>query len=308
MRVQLGINTCFGVKRWPRPADWARVVREDLGLRLVELSLDLIDDVETADGRRRMVEDNRAALDQFGLSALGTFTGLIAYSRNLLLHPDFRARAQALGWFEAVIDLSAELGVLGTGGHIGALSAPDWTDPAAVAERWRGLKLDLATLSARARRAGLEYFLIENLVPVREPATMAQVADLLRPADADHVEVGLCVDLGHMCVPGATGRDLDPYAWLARFGAELLEVQLQQSDASGDHHWPFTPERNRQGRIDAGRVLDTLAEAGADDVTLILEVIPGWEQPDREVVAELVASVDYWRSAIVDRGLAGGAG
>ena len=308
MRVQLGINTCFGVKRWPRPADWARVVHEDLGLSLVELSLDLIEDIETTDGRRRLVEENRAALDQFGLTARGTFTGLIAYSRNLLLHPDPRARAQALGWFEAVIDLSAELGVLGTGGHVGALSAPDWTDPAAVAERWSGLKLDLATLSARARRAGLEHFLIENLVPVREPATMAQVADLLRPADADHVEIGLCVDLGHMCVAGATGPDLDPYAWLGRFGSELLEVQLQQSDAAGDHHWPFTPERNRQGRIDAGRVLDTLVEAGAEDVTLILEVIPGWEESDREVLAGLVASVDYWRSAIADRGLAGAAG
>ena len=303
MRVRLGINTCFGVKRWPRPADWATVVRDDLGLDLVELSLDLLEGFETPEGRRRVAGENRAALAEAGLTARGTFTGLIAYSRNLLLHPSPRARHEALRWFEAVVDLSAELGVTGTGGHVGAMSAPDWRDPLIVAERWDGLKADLATLSARARRAGLGYFLVENLVPVREPATMAQVADLLVPGDVDHVPIGLCLDLGHMCVPGSVGPEADPYAWLSRFGAELLEVQLQQSDASGDHHWPFTPERNRQGRIEAGRVLDTLASSGAREVTLILEIIPGWEQPDEEVRADLVASVEYWRTAIADRGL-----
>jgi sugar phosphate isomerase/epimerase len=303
MRVRLGINTCFAVKRWPRSADWAKVVREDLGLDLVELSLDLLEGFETADGRRRVANENRAALEAYGLTARGTFTGLVAYSHNLLLHPDPFARRQALHWYEAVVDLSAELGVAGTGGHVGALSAPDWRDPAAAAERWEGLKADLATLSARARRAGLEYFLIENLVPVREPATMAQVADLLAPGDADHVPVGLCVDLGHMCVAGTTGPERDPYAWLGRFGAELLEVQLQQSDAEGDHHWPFTPARNREGRIEAGRVLDTLAATGASDVTLILEMIPGWEEPDDQLRADLRASVDYWRTAIGQRGL-----
>jgi hypothetical protein len=190
MRVRLGINTCFAVKRWPRPVDWATLVRDDLGLDLVELSLDLLEGIETAEGRRRVAHENRAALEAAGLTAVGTFTGLVAYSRNLLLHPDPIARREALRWYETVVDLSAALGVSGVGGHVGALSAPDWRDPSVVAERWAGLKADLATLSARARRVGLEYFLIENLVPVREPATMAQVASLLTPGDRDHVPVG----------------------------------------------------------------------------------------------------------------------
>jgi sugar phosphate isomerase/epimerase len=301
MQVQLGINTCFAVKRWPRPADWAAVVRNDLGLDLVELSLDLLEGIETEDGRRRAIDETRAALAATGLTAQGTFTGLVAYSRNLLLHPDPAARLDALRWYEMVIDVSADLGVAGTGGHVGAMSAPDWRDPRVASERWAGLQADLATLSARARTAGLQYFLVENLVPVREPATMDRVAELLTRGDSGHVPVGLCLDLGHECVPGTAGRERDPYAWLARFGAELIEVQLQQSDAEGDHHWPFTRERNGQGRIDAGRVLDTLAEAGAREVILMLEVIPSWEQPDDEVVADLVASVEYWRSAIAAR-------
>ena len=134
---------------------------------------------------------------------------------------------------------------------------------------------------------------------------MAQVADLLEPGDADHVPIGFCLDVGHECVPGAEGgerRSRTP--GLSASEPSSIEVQLQQSDAQDDHHWPFTAERNRQGRIDAGRVLDTLAQAGASDVTLILEVIPGWQQPDDQVRADLVASVDYGRQAIADRGLA----
>jgi sugar phosphate isomerase/epimerase len=303
MKARLGINTCFAVKRWPRPVDWASIVRDDLGLDLVELSLDLLDGIETSDGRRRAVESTRAALAGAGLTAQGTFTGLVGYSRNLLLHPDPAGRQAALSWYETVIDISAELGVAGTGGHVGAYSARDWRDPDARARRWAGLKADLAALSGYARRAGLDYFLVENLVPVREPATMAQIADLLQPGDADRVPIGFCLDLGHECVPGAAGSELDPYAWLARFGAELIEVQLQQSDGDDDHHWSFTPERNRQGRIEAGRVLDTLVESGARDVILMLEIIPSWQQPDDELRADLVASVDYWRRAMAERGL-----
>ena len=36
MHARLGINNCFAVKRWPRPDDWASIVRNDLGLVLVE--------------------------------------------------------------------------------------------------------------------------------------------------------------------------------------------------------------------------------------------------------------------------------
>ena len=40
MRLELGINTCFAVKRWPTPADWAPIVRDRLGLRLHGVEFD----------------------------------------------------------------------------------------------------------------------------------------------------------------------------------------------------------------------------------------------------------------------------
>jgi len=303
MRTRLGINTCFAAKRWPLPHDWAQKVRYDIGVDLVELSLDLMPDIGSPEQRARTADQTLGALTRYGLRAETTFTGLSAYCDNLLMHPDAERRRAALDWYLAVVDLTARLGVKGTGGHVGAMSVPDWSEPGRRAERWSGLRADLAEISGRAREAGLDYLLIENLASAREPSTMAGVESLLTDGDDLHVPIRLCLDLGHQCVPGTTGADRDPYAWLERFGSRLTEVQLQQSDGLADHHWPFTAERNRAGRIDPGRVLDTLADSGADDVLLILEVIPAFEEDDEQVIRDLRESAAQWAAAMSERGL-----
>jgi hypothetical protein len=108
-----------------------------------------------------------------------------------------------------------------------------------------------------------------------------------------------------MCVPGTVGADRDPYAWLRELGRAAPVIQLQQTDAQGDHHWPFTAERNAAGRIDADRVLDALEAGDVEATALILEVIPPFEQDDGAVLDDLAASVDYWGEALARRGLAG---
>jgi D-erythrulose 1-phosphate 3-epimerase len=303
MRARLGINTCFAVKRWPRPDDWARVVREELGLDLVELSLDLIEDTDRPEDRQRAADQVRTALDRYGLVAPTVFTGLRAYSLSLLMHPDPALRRRALDWYFEVVDLTARLGARAAGGHVGAMSAADWTDHGRRAERWAGLKRDLAEIAAAARAAELEFLLVENLASHREPSTIAGLDDLLTDGDDLHVPIRLCLDVGHQCVPGTSGDDRDPYAWLAHFGDRVPEVQLQQSDGLADHHWPFTSEHDETGLIEPGRVLDTLAAAGAEDVMLMLEVIPAFEADDRQVLADLTESATRWTNALRERGL-----
>jgi sugar phosphate isomerase/epimerase len=146
--------------------------------------------------------------------------------------------------------------------------------------------------------------MVENLAAAREPSTMALIRDLLTSGDEDSVPIRLCLDVGHMCVAGTTGADRDPYAWLRELGWAAPVVQLQQSDAEGDHHWPFTRERNAVGRIDADRVLDTLGEGGVEETALVLEIIPSFEQADDAVLDDLVESVDHWRAALARHGLA----
>ena len=172
---------------------------------------------------------------------------------------------------------------------------------AGPSERWRGLRADLDTLATEAAAAGLDALLVENLAAAREPSTRAMVRELLAPAGPGRARIGLALDVGHMCVDGTSGEERDPYVWLRELGAEAVEIQLQQSDADGDHHWPFTPQRNREGRIVADRVIDALRASGASTVTLILEVIPAPEQADDAVLDDLERSVTYWQEAIARR-------
>ena len=130
---------------------------------------------------------------------------------------------------------------------------------------------------------------------------MAAIRSLLSTGDDRHVPVVACLDVGHQCVPGAAGDETDPYAWLERLAADAPVVQLQQSDAAGDHHWPFTAAANLAGRIEAQRVLRAIEASGAKTTALILKIIHPFEADDDEVLDELRVSVEYWRRALAGR-------
>jgi hypothetical protein len=221
----------------------------------------------------------------------------------MLLAAGPSSRAAAEAWFRRAIAFTEGLGATATGGHVGAFSVPDWRDDSRRQERWRDLRTALLDLAEYAHGHGLTALMVENLAAAREPSTMAMIRELLTDGDATHVPIRLALDVGHMCVPGTTGEDRDPYAWLRRLAGFAFEIQLQQSDESGDHHWPFTPEFNRAGRIDADRVIDALGESGVQELALILEVIPPFEQDDDAVLDGLAASVGYWSEALSRRGV-----
>ena len=214
---------------------------------------------------------------------------------TLICSRDPAWRSRALDWYRRVIDFTAAAGAASTGGHVGACSVAEWRDPRRRAERWHELQASLRLLAADARQAGLDSLMIENLAAAREPSTMDDIRSLLADGDAGHVPIVLCLDVGHQCVPGATGAETDPYAWLTQLGSLAPVVQLQQSDAVADHHWPFTPAANRAGRIEADRVLRAIEASGATEVELILEIIPPFEADDDQVVDDLRVSAEYWR-------------
>jgi sugar phosphate isomerase/epimerase len=260
--------------------------------------LDLVDLDTSHDEILAQAGAIRTACDSNGLRIDSTFTGLAAYSSNLLLAPTAPSRQRAIEWYRRAIELSAAMGAPGTGGHVGAFTVSDYRDPKRRSELAVLLEESLAQLARYARELGLEYLLVENLAVAREPSTMDGIGRLMSGGDADHVPIRLCLDVGHQCVQGTSGGDRDPYAWLEKMSPLAPVVQLQQSDAEADHHWPFTQWANARGRIDADRVLDAISRSGADEVALILEIIPSNEADDDQVLADMVTSAQYWRRAL----------
>lgn len=306
MRLQLGVNNCFAAKRWPRPADWAPLMRDTFQVDLVQFSMDLVD-LERGDEftalQAEAIRDSSAA---YGFRVHSAVTGLAAYTHNRLLHPIAAERHEARDWWARAITFTSAVGARGTGGFIGAFSAQDWREPGRRTLLWNELRRSMVDLADLAHRAGLDFFLVENLPGTRELSTMMQLHELLSDGDPEHAPVRLCLDLGHQCAPGLSAADRDPYAWLKEMGRVTAVVQLQQTDEAGDHHWPFTGDRNRVGRIDADRVIDALGEGSVDECVLMLKIMPPFEQDDDDVVADLAESVDYWREALARRGVLAG--
>ena len=96
---RLGINTCFAVKRWPEPEQWAAIVRDELGLNIVQHSLDLVDVGASDELLQAEGEEVRAVCAKKGLVLDSTFTGLAAYSANMLLDPRSAVRQHWEAWF-----------------------------------------------------------------------------------------------------------------------------------------------------------------------------------------------------------------
>lgn len=307
MRVTLGINNCFAVKRWPAPEEWSAIVRDELGLEVVQHCLDLTDLSGDVDIDAEAGAISTACTDA-GLRIHSVFTGLVAYSANLMLASDDAERARGFELWSRAIVLAARLGAGSAGGHAGSLSRADADDAERRALRWSELRVRLGELSGLASQVGLQALLVENMACDREPSRIAEIESLLTDGDGGHAPVTLCLDIGHQCVPGTDGDDADPYAWLRRLGARATVVHLQQSDAEADHHWPFTRAHNAAGRIRADAVLDALAASGAEEVTLMLEVVPAFEAADGVVLSELRESVLYWREALSEHPATSGAG
>jgi hypothetical protein len=274
----LGVNTCFAATRWPRPAEWAPIVRERLELDLVQHSLDLVALDGPAALRRRQADEVRVACRRFGLSLHSTLGGVSTTSSSLLLDPDADVRAHAEGWYRRAIAFTAEAGGRATGGRLGAFSVADAAAHERREELGEGLRRALGRLAGAAWRAGLEAFLVENGASAREPSTIESIGRLLAPPGPRRVSVALCLDVGHKVASGTRGVDHDPYAWLVRMGSRAAVVQLQQSDAD--------------------RVFAALDRSGAEEVVLILEVTPPVGQDDDRVLADLEASASYWRNAL----------
>lgn len=293
----LGINTGFAVNRYSEPEEWVRIVGEDLGLKVVQFTADMLNADLPGAVIAAQVRRITAACERYGVRITSTFTG--AFTRvNHLAHPDPAIRAHWVAWFKRYADISVDLGAQSMGSHFGIFTHRDNLDTAARAERRRQNIDGWHQIGAYAREKGLSFLSWEPMSINREQGeTLAETRRL-----QDDVNVGapipirICLDVDHGDVSSPDPRDTDPYAWLSTFAADSPLVHLKQSSMNKGGHWPFIEQHNREGRIVPTRVLDTLSANGAGATELLLELSFREREPaDSTVVEVLKESVAFWR-------------
>lgn len=288
--LSLGINLSFCVKRWITPELWAPVVRERLGLDLVQYSFDLTDPMWPVAILERQAEAIRRETLDYGISVHSAFIGLAHYTYSQMLHPDPAVRDYAETWLERAYAFAANAGITAVGGPLGAsASRIDGLEADEIDARdYDDLVARMLRLGSRAKAEGLNELFVEPTPMRREwPWTIAQARRMMTDVASSSVPWKLCVDWGHGTYQPLYGPQADSMVpWFNQLSDVIGAVHIQQTDFQFDRHWDFTVE----GLVDPVQSADELRRAGLAHVPVFLEVFYPFERDDASILAALETS------------------
>jgi hypothetical protein len=297
MPLTLSLNTNPLVNRLADPDDLIETVARDLRIRDLQLTHEFINPSWPAAVTRRLTRQMSAALARTGVRVTSGMTG--PYGRlNHFGHPDPEVRRYYIGWFKTFADIIADLGGLAVGTQFAIFTYRDFDDPVRR-EELIGIAIDAwAEVADHAKAAGLRYLFWEPMSVGREfgetIAASLALQDRLTAARMA-VPMWMMADIDHGDVTSPNPDDYDPYAWARAVPRVSPIIHIKQSLMDKSGHRPFTAEFNARGRIQPGPLLAALAEGGAADNELCLELSFKEREPtDRQVIAQIAESVAFW--------------
>ncbi len=129
VKIRLGINTSFALRRWISPKNWMELIHSKFELDMCELSLDLLDPMLREPTKTEYMQEILELGDTYPIDILSTRTGDSILNHDMLLHPNFGQRMQSVQWYEKAIDIAAYTNSTYVGGYFGGLIIQDHTDP-----------------------------------------------------------------------------------------------------------------------------------------------------------------------------------
>lgn len=297
MPLTLSLNTNPLVNRFADPDDLIETVARDLRIRDLQLTHEFIDPSWPTPVTQRLTKTMMAALARTGVRVTSGMTG--PYGRlNHFGHPDAEVRRYYVEWLKTFADITADLGGTSVGTQFAIFTYRDYDEPSrreALIERaiacW-------AEVAEHAKRAGLEFMFWEPMSVGREfgetiPAALA-LQERLSAANMA-IPMKMMADIDHGDVTSSDASDYDPYAWARAVPKISPIIHIKQSLMDKGGHRPFTAAFNAQGRIQPESLLKALAQGGAVDNEICLELSFKEREPnDREVIAQIAESITFW--------------
>ena len=297
MPLTLSLNTNPLVNRFADPDDLIETVARDLRIRDLQLTHEFINPSWPAPVIRRLVRQMRLALQRTRIRVTSGMTG--PYGRlNHFGHPDRDVRRYYVDWFKTLADITADLGGKSVGSQFAIFTYRDFDD-AQRREDLIQIAIDCwAEVAEHACAAGLDYVFWEPMSVGREfgetIAGCLALQDRLSAANMA-IPMRMMADIDHGDVTSPDPDDFDPYAWARAVPRVSPIIHIKQSLMDKGGHRPFTADFNARGRIQPAPLLAALAEGGAQDNEICLELSFKEREPnDREVIAQIAESVAFW--------------
>jgi D-erythrulose 1-phosphate 3-epimerase len=306
MPLTLSLNTNPLVNRFADPDDLIDTVARDLRIRDLQLTHEFINPSWQAPVISRLTRTMNAALKRTGVRVTSGMTG--PYGRlNHFGHPDADVRRYYVDWFKTFADITADLGGHSVGTQFAIFTYKDFDDPARREELIK-IAIDCwADVAEHARAAGLSSMFWEPMSIGREfGETIGACLSLQERLTSAGMAIPMWMmaDIDHGDVTSADPDDYDPYAWARAVPPVSPIIHIKQSLMDKGGHRPFTAEFNAKGRIQPAPLLQALAEGGAKDNEICLELSFKEREPnDRQVIPQIAESVAFWAPHI-DSGVA----
>jgi sugar phosphate isomerase/epimerase len=289
---RFGINLGFATKRWPEPEAWTALVKETLGLDMVQFTFDLLDPWWLEADRRLLASKTQRAAAAAGVTIHSAFVGLASYTYNGLLHPEPAGHRAGLEWWRRAVDLAAELGAGAVGGPLGGMSVK--SAPTEHERLYQRLLEDVRSITEWTAAAGLQEMLIEPTPLTREiPHQITDSLQLLADLSGmTATPVRYVLDVGHALYQPLYGADVRLTPWLDALGDRIGLFHLQNTDFQSDSHWGWPDAR---GCFDVAEFAHTLRSAGLNTTPIFLEVFYPFEMTDAALLENIEQSVEHCR-------------
>ncbi len=297
MPLTLSLNTNPLVNRFAEPDDLIDAIARDIGLRDIQLTHEFINPSWPAPVIRRLTRDMGRALARTGVRVTSGMTG--PYGRlNHFGHPDVDVRRYYVDWFKTFADIIGDLGGKSVGTQFAIFTYKDFDD-AGRRERLIGTAIDCwAEVADHAKGAGLDYVFWEPMSVGREFGETIESCLALQErltGAAMAIPMWMMADIDHGDVTSDNPDDFDPYAWARSVPKLSPIIHIKQSLLDKGGHRPFTSAFNAVGRIQPGPLLAALAEGGAVNNEICLELSFKEREPnDRQVLPQIAESVAFW--------------
>lgn len=297
MPLTLALNTNPLVNRFAEAGDLIDTIAHDIRIRDIQLTHEFINPSWPAALVQKLTREMAEALNRTGVRVTSGMTG--PYGRlNHFGHPDGDVRAYYVDWFKTFADVIGDLGGTSIGTQFAIFTYKDYDDPIRRDELIRVAIDCWADVAEHAKSAGLDYVFWEPMSIGREFGETIQTSLALqdRLAKANMaLPMWMMADIDHGDVTSENPDDTDPFAWARAVPSVSPIIHIKQSMMDKSGHRPFTAEYNAKGAVQPIPLLTALAEGGAVDNEICLELSFKEREPtDRKVVNQIAESVAFW--------------
>ncbi len=301
-KFELGINNAFAVKKWIETEEWMRLIVDEIGLKNIQFSYDMLYPSLSEADCDTICDEICHCVKKYDAKISSTFTGLMAYMQNMLVHPSPVLRKAAIDYYKDAILISSTLGAPCTGGHLLSFSIKDYADKKRREYLMESFFESMVYLSGVAKENGLQSLVWEYMPSLYEPPhTVDECLRFMEQVNKySHLPIRICFDLGHTTSfdIAQDDKDRDIYYVLEKIMPYVNMLHLQQCDGIQDRYWPFTEEYNKIGVIDPKKIYKIINSSANEKIDLYLEFYHGGEIGPDTIVHDYKASTEYWLSFI----------